>query len=164
MDRVMTAGLPTRLEAWRRRVLQSSPELGLSSSCLFAVTCGLVFGAIEVGVKSLKYQYDGAFLEWSNPDALWMIPTAMAAFMRAIAVGMFVVGTRPGRLSLQALVIVLMTTGIFSALIALKRLHIHRGALLVLAVGIATLLTRAMMRNPARVQRWLAAVGAVVAL
>jgi arylsulfatase A-like enzyme len=154
----------TSLEAWRRRLFQSGPGLDLPRSCFVALTCGLVFGAIEVGVKSLKYRFDGVFFEWSNPDALWMIPTTMAGFMLAITVAMFVVGARPRRLSLRALVVVLMTVGTLSCIIALKRLGIHRVAQLLLAAGIAVQLARLLMRNPERGRRWLAVGGSVVAL
>ena len=156
--------LAAETESRPAQSVQAREPLSLAATCLIAVGFGLFFGFLEVGVKILKYHYDGVFFEWSNPDAFWMIPTAQAALFLLLALALFLAGraTRHG-LSLKALLIALITVGTLSAFLGLKRTGIHDVAKLVFSLGVGVAVGRAIDRRPRAVVRFAAAACLILA-
>ncbi len=155
---------PGGVRGVRQRLFQREPALGLAASCTIALSSGLVFGALEVLTKTLKYRVDGVFFEWSNPDALWMIPTGLAALFVLATLLLYGLGAVPQRrLALRSLLFVLFSLGVLGLLLALKRSGIHPIAKVVLALGIGYQLARLLSRRGDALLRYANTAGALVA-
>ncbi|MEZ4416699.1 MAG: sulfatase [Gemmatimonadota bacterium] len=153
----------TRFLALRRRFFQAEPTVPWTAAVGAAAGVGLVLGAVEVGVRALKYHYDRVFFEWSNPDALWMIPTSEAALFALLALGYAVVlGWPARRLSLKPLLTLLVAMGAWSVVASMKQLGIHPAATAVLALGLGFQAAEAAGRDVRRSLRQLRTLSALV--
>ena len=119
---------------------------------LFAIAVGLVAGAAEIAVQAL-FKFGLGRMVWTGWHALWTTPMSYALLLMPLGAALSIVHARWPRVAGLRIVLFLPVAAASFSVLWLFYPALHRLAVLMLAVGLATAATRWLADRPAFVER-----------
>jgi arylsulfatase A-like enzyme len=136
-------------------LLFREPAVPVGRGLLLAAALGFVSGFLEFATSKIRFLTDGEFVHGSNPDTLWIAPLLLPLAFGVLFAPLALLGAAVRRsINVGAIVALLGFFG-WMGIIKTARLGIHPAATAVLAVGLALVSARALLRAPVATTRGL---------